>query len=214
MTSFSHEVSPMKKAIVAIAVVFISVTCCVWVFGVVTMGHHPPGVPVAGSPDWPEGTKELVNREGRISGYWSDGFGARTDSLFFAGDTDAFNEFVAQYAMLKDTPLTLVLHPGRGLPRSPWDKEIPFEWKVHILHLDPYPAAPEAATPVGELDIRSLIVPEEARTDVVTVNLYLGGQVELDKVKVPLNVEVKSGGEIEQFIAAHQARQQAQNLSD
>ena len=197
MTSLSQEVSPMKKAIVAIAVVFLSLTCCIWLFG--WGADYPPGTPAGWSPDWPEGTKELVNREGRVHGYFLNA----CDVLFFAGDTSAFNEFVAQYAVLRDTPLTLILHPGCGMAGSPWDKEkkIPFEWQVNILGRGwdrRYPEPPTA---------------DESKYVVLT-ELWLGGQVELAKVKVPFNVEVKSGGEIERFIAAHEARQQAQNLSD
>ena len=197
MTSFSHKVSPMKKATIAIAVVLISLVCCVWVFG--WGADHPLDQPVGWSPDWPEGTRELVNREGRVHGYFVNA----CDIPFFAGDTNAFNEFLEQYAVLRDTPLTLVLHPGRGMAGSPWDKEkkIPFEWQVNILCRGwsrRYPEPPTAD------EAKYVVLPE----------LWLGGQIELDKVKVPLNVEVKSSGKIERFIAAHEGKQQAQNLSD
>jgi hypothetical protein len=40
----------------------------------------------------------------------------------------------------------------------------------------------------------------------ITVELWLGGQVDLSKVEVPLNLKVESGGEIEKFIAAHKLK--------
>ena len=187
----------MKKTVAAIAVVFISLACCIWVFGL--GADHPPGALIGGPLDWPEGTRELVNREGRVHGYFVNA----CDILFFAGDTSAFNEFLEQYAMLKDTPLTLVLHPGRGMAGSPWDKEkkIPFEWQVNILGRGwsrRYPEPPTAD------ESKYVVLPE----------LWLGGQVQLDKVEIPLNVEVKSGGEIERFIAAHEARRLAQDVAE
>ncbi len=212
----------MKKAIVAIAVVFVSLTCCIGVFGDTELSTGGPVVP---SADWPEGVKELVNREARVHSYWGKGVfltrsvvlgGAEKEVqacpvtvhefFCFADDTNAFNDFLAQYAMLKDTPLTLVLHPGCGGASSPWEKEkqIPFDWQLTILRRgweSRYPHAPPG--PVYGI-----------ATEAVMTDLWLGGQVQLDKVEVPLNVEVKSGGEIERFIAAHQARQQAQNLPD
>ncbi len=236
MTSLAQEVSPMKKTIVAIAVVLISVTCCIWVFGLAM--EYPVGTPVGRASYWPEGLGELVDRENRVHGFFVNA----SDYFYFTGDANAFNEFLEQYALLKGTPLRLVLHPGRGLV-SPWDedKEIPFEWQVSAFGWEwpqeKYPDLPPvdegectdkfdagwAENLDAELDedqraIRRKVhqTTQSVTTDVgvVMMDLYLGGQVALDKVKVPLNVEVKSGGDIDKFIAAHEARQQAQNLAD
>ena len=38
------------------------------------------------------------------------------------------------------------------------------------------------------------------------VEIWLGGKVTLDQLKVPSTVEVRSGGEIEKFVAEHEAR--------
>lgn len=187
----------MRKTVASVVVVFVSLACCLGVLGLAM--EYPAGQPVGWCPDWPEGLWGLLNREDRVHGFFVNA----NDFCFFSGDTSAFNEFLAQYAKLEGTPLTLVLHPGRGLAGSPWDekKTIPFEWQVNILRRGWDPRAPEATSP-------------EDSEYVVTVELWLGGQVELKKVEVPLNVEVKSSGEIEQFIAAHETRQQAENLQE
>jgi len=141
-------------------------------------GNHPPE-PVHQQDEWPAGLAELLNREERVHGYWVNA----NDFFFFAGDTDAFNEFLEQYAALKNTPLRLALHPGVGMTGSlSGEKNIPFEWRVSVekWHSDPSKAP-----------------------TLVTMGLWLGGLVKLDKIKVPLNVEVKSGGEIERFVAEH-----------
>jgi hypothetical protein len=41
----------------------------------------------------------------------------------------------------------------------------------------------------------------------VVIEVYVGGQVGLEDLDVPLAVSVESGGEIEEFIAHHQAKQ-------
>lgn len=188
----------MKKTIVPMAVVFISLMCCIWVFRLAM--EYPPGRPVGRASYWPEGLGQLVDRENRVHGFFVNA----SDFFYFTGDVNAFNEFLEQYAMLKDTPLRLVLHAGRGMAGSPWDedKEIPFEWQVSAFGW----GWPEEKYPE---------VPATDETEsVVMMDLWLGGRVELDEVKVPLNVEVKSGGEIERFTATHEARRQAQNLPD
>ena len=144
-------------------------------------GSHRPG-PVHAQDGWPTGLVELLNRDGRVNGYFVNA----NDFFFFAGDTEAFNEFIKQYATLKNTPLRLILYPGVGMTGSlSGEKDIPFEWKVSAerWHSDPS-------------DVPTL----------VTIELRLGGLVQLDKIKIPPNVEVKSGGEIEAFVAEHEAK--------
>ena len=152
------------------------------------------------SPDWPAGLKELVSREGRVYGMHMDaptfGSGYEATSLFFVGDRNAFNQFLEEYAKLRETPLTLILHPGQGMTGSLQydERNIPFDWQVRIVRTGRLSKAPEKDKP-GYM---------------VTVELWLGSKVKLHDLKVPLNVEVKSGGEIERFIAEHETgRRQA-----
>ena len=95
---------------------------------------------------------------------------------------------------MKDTPLLLTLHPGRGTAREPWDKDksVPCEWSVYIQRRGW--GAPEAK-------------PGATGKYVVTLHLWLGGDVALEELDVPLNVNVHSAGEIEKFIASHEAKQ-------
>lgn len=73
------------------------------------------------------------------------------------------------------------------------DKNIPFDWQITMTR-------------------EGTLVPDrEKRRYFVSVDLWVGGDVNLDKVDVPLNIDVKSGGEIEDFIAKHEEeRKQAQ----
>ena len=162
---------------------------------------YPKGEPVGGVSDWPEGLKELVNIDDRVGGYaiQSDtlgGYPSYSDDVFyFRGDAKAFAKFLDQYAKLKDTPLRLVLHPGRGMNLKPGDsKGDPIDWSLTVWSRAWHEIPETGKTPVQKgYDI--------------TVDLYLGGNIDLKDLEVPLEIEVQSGGEIEQFIAHHQAKQ-------
>jgi hypothetical protein len=155
--------------------------------GVVHRLDHP----VPGQPDWPEGLTELLNSEGRVYGYRVNA----NEWFFFADGAEAFNAFLAQYAQLEGTALTLTIHPGQGRV-DPWDEDqedIPFGWQVTVLRRGWHRDAPEAEDP-------------DASPYLVSVDLWLGSWLDLDALEAPVNVEVKSGGEIEAFIEAHEAR--------
>ena len=136
---------------------------------------HPKG-PVAGHDHWPQGLKELANREDRVHGFWVN----EVDVFFYAGDTQAFNQFLEAYAKLPNTSLTIVIHPGAKNARSPWDKQdrdLPAQWSLH--------------TGGDSKDGRF----------VTRVDLWPGSRIRLEDVRVPANVEAASGGEIERFVA-------------
>lgn len=185
----------MKKTVALSLVALLSLACCIKVLGL--GAEYPPGFPVGGSPDWAEGTGDLVNQESRVFGFFVNA----NDWFYFAGDTETFNAFLQQYAELEGTPLTLILNPGPGTVSPPWDKEkvTRYEWGMSVLRRGW--GAPEATSP-------------EDGKYVVSVDLYLGGQVALDELEVPLNIRVKSGGEIEAFIAEHEAKREANKTGD
>ncbi len=181
----------MKKAIISFSALAFGLLSCAPALP--RTREHPVGRPVHASPDWPAGLAELLNRPGRVYGYiYFSG-----NRFHYAGDTDEVNEFLAQYAMLKDTPLTLVLHAGPDREKK-WleTKKIGYDWKVDVA-------------------FRSWSVNQKKRQYNVTVQVWLGGQVELGKMKVPLNIQVKSGaegdkdGDIGKFIAAHETKRKS-----
>lgn len=176
----------MSKKVIPLAAVIMIVVWCISAFP--WGGEH--GEQAAFHSEWPAGLKELLDREEWVYGYWVNA----NDWFFFVGDTEAFNQFLKQYAKLKDTPLKLVLHAGRGRTGrlGYGEKRIQFDWELKALRRGWHPEAPKDPA-------------SEKPAYVVIVELWLGGKVELSSVKVPLNVEVKSGGEIEQFITEHEA---------
>jgi hypothetical protein len=175
----------MRRLAIAIITVTLLVPTVVWAWG----ADHPKK-PV-NKNGWPKGLAELVNAENRVHGYfvnWEDVF-------FFKGDTAALNDFLTKYAQLPDTTLRVVIHPGRLNVRSPWDKEprdIVADWRLYAS-----PLMRDAERP-GKL----------TRGPFVTrVDVCLGGSVKLTELRVPDNVSVESGGEIEAFVNARRAAQ-------
>jgi hypothetical protein len=165
--------------------------------------------------DWVPGLEKLVSYGGVVYGVHTDAptfyRGLETLDIFFRGDLEDFNEMLKEYAKLGDllkkyaesgrAQLTLTLHPGRGDVGSDagrsiaTGKDIPFDWRITMTR-------------------EGTLVPEsEKRRYYVSVDLWLGGDVQLDKVEVPLNIDVKSGGEIEAFIAEHEEKQKQTNKS-
>jgi len=163
--------------------------------------------------DWVPGLEKLVRYGGVVYGVHKDAptfyRGLETMDIFFRGDHEDFNEILKEYAKLGDSlkryaesgraQLTLTLHPGRGNVGShagrsfAKGKDIPFDWKITMTR-------------------EGTLVPErDKRRYFVSVNLWLGGDVDLDKLDVPLSLDVRSGGEIEAFVAKHEEkRKQAQ----
>jgi len=89
---------------------------------------------------------------------------------------EALNRFLQLYARVPVKPLTLSLHTGKALARG---------WMT---------AGPEKPARCNWSITRHL------------ANVWLGGSLSLDRLEVPANVEVSSGGEIERFVQQHQMR--------
>ncbi len=171
----------MSRA-VCLAIALLAAAWCVPAFPLA--GGHPAGLPVGQNPDWPKGLADLLNSPGRVHGYFVNA----NDFFFYRGDTEEFNEFLEQYARLEKTPLTLVLQPGPGKIDfiTPDDKEITFDWEADLYCRGWAREAPP--DPTGK-----------AGKYVVTLKVYPAGGVELNKIKAPLNVKLRSGTENEEF---------------
>ncbi len=153
----------MKKP-VATALLFAALTWCAQAFPL--MGEHMAGFPVGRNPQWPEGLADVLNSPGRVYGFF-DNF---LDLYFFAGDTDDFNDLLKRYSKVEGIPLKLVLHQGQGKTGTFGRDQIPFDYELAmsfwIQHGKPVCSA--------------------------AVGLWVGGEVELDKVEVPPNVVVET----------------------
>ncbi|GMV90630.1 MAG: hypothetical protein AMXMBFR82_04080 [Candidatus Hydrogenedentota bacterium] len=146
-------------------------------------------MPVGGG--WPSRTADLINHGARFAGT----VGFADTWAHYAGDTDALNGFLARYAELTDTRLTVVLHPGpRPIDMNRHDgtqRAVNADWTLHIAeHYE------------GRTDSDLF----EGHRCLATVDVYLGRGIDLAELKVPANIALQSGGEIEAFVKAHESR--------
>ena len=182
----------MKKRLIACAVVLLGLACCTLVYTAIFFGEGPAGQPVGQRPDWPEGLGELLTRGGRVYSSSMGWLGGDEDSFYFSGYTDDFNWFIEQYAKLKGVSRVLGLHPGRGEARGIMDKRVigPSDWKIGVAsHWAP-----------------------NGKNLQISLDLWVGGQVKLRELRIPLNIQVNASGkgeafsEIEKFATAHEAK--------
>jgi hypothetical protein len=149
----------------------------------------PKDTPVVRQERWPDGLAELANIRTRVKGYGHN-FGC--DAYYYAGDAKAFNAFLGEYAKLKGTPLLLTLHPGLGVKgrAAQTDPDVRFDWLLYVdalmLSEDARKAPPPKCRP--------------------TLHLYLGDNIGLDELLVPLEVEVKADNALDDFVSEHTAK--------
>ncbi|HUV05467.1 MAG TPA: hypothetical protein VMX94_10220 [Armatimonadota bacterium] len=169
-----------------------------WCSQVLARALPIPKGQVTSPSNWPKELTELVNRENRVYGM-SGGPYPPMYRFYFVGDTQGFNGFVGQIAKLRGTPVELIVHPGPGVTSYSVqqdstvvrDDKVLYDWELVV---------PE------DLERRDQRVADSPPR--ITINVYLGGGIDLRKVVVPLNIEVKSSGEIERFVADHKAKQE------
>ena len=168
----------MRQSIVAAIVLGLLLPALAW-----GLGRDYPKGPI-GVSGWPAGLAELVNVDNRVHGFFVNS----QDVIFFSGNTNALNDFLTKYSKLPNTKLQLVIHTGKLEVRSPWDpaaRDIAADWKLSTgLH-----EADAKQTAAGMFGTR--------------VDVWLSGSIQLGDLKVPQNVTVTSGGEIESFVKKH-----------
>lgn len=139
-------------------------------------------------PDWPKGCVHLANDDNRVHGHWVNA----NDFFYFRGDASEFNDFLSRYARLPEIDPTLVLHVGK-LPRiGPLGekKTTPFNWKMEVSRRGwGTPADPRR--------------PESDPGYAITIHVWLSDGIDLENLKVPKHVDLRSGGEIKEFIERH-----------
>jgi hypothetical protein len=199
----------VKKTIVLFSAAGILVALWVAPAFALMMESELSGADLGQLSDWLPGLERLVSYGGVVYGAHMDAptffRGLETMHVFFRGDHEDFNGMLKEYARLgdslkryvesKEVQLIVTLHAGRGNVGSTpvgtfaRGKDIAFDWQITMTR-------------------EGTLVPDrEKRRYFVSVDLWVGGDVQLDKVEVPLRIGVKSGGEIEDFIAKHKEKQ-------
>ena len=143
--------------------------------------NHKPGdlPPHSG---WPVGVYEAVNQPNRVHGYWINS----SDILFYKGSNTDLQKMTTELVNAKVAAVQVVLHACAGVAKSPWSKDRidTADWSVTIS---------------GDYAVTKT-------QDKIRIDLWLGGSLTLDKLRLPKSVTIKSGGEIDSYIKRHRER--------
>ncbi len=176
----------MRRMIVLAAVVSMLVTTLAFGLG----GDYSPKDPVGKNTKWPAGLHALITSRPFVHGYFVNA----DDYFFYQGDEAALNVFLAQCGQIQGAPLKLVLDPGKGEAKSPWDKKPgkACNWELRAANLA-WRRAVTKKPPTGP-DYGVEIIVYTATIDVT-------------KLKIPLSMNVEVGGAIGRVIEQHRAAQ-------
>ena len=159
---------------------FVTGSLCLWVPNTAALGGDYPDCKVGAEPTrWPEGLRELATCSECVYGFFVNA----EDVFFYAGDTNAFRDFLAQYAAIKQiSSHKLVLHSGTCQAKSPWSQvdRTPCDWQLQIY-------------PKGWRDVAARAdgrLPEIGPEYVVEVHIWRKGKVSVNEVDVPRSIEV------------------------
>lgn len=153
-------------------------------------GNHPKGEMHLQKDTWPTDMLKLLNIEQQVHGHWVNA----NDEFFYKGDLKALNAFIKTAASMDDViPVYLDLRAGDKRRSDLWgDKpDIKYNWKMLVLTRGW--AGPMWPKDAGE-DVQLAVV----------IDVWLDRGIVLEKLEVPVNVVVRSGGDIEKFIASHE----------
>ncbi len=151
----------------------------------------------------PEPIAKAVQEHEHCYGTWR----SRDLTVGFRGTTKELNDFLRQVAKCTELDLTCVLHaePGVVAPNGlsgrfgdafkiPGPEPIDVNWALHVYHTD-----------VRVRDLETHKTHWETERD-VTVRVHLVGEIELEKLEIPVVFDVEVGGTVGDLVRFHQQR--------
>lgn len=117
----------------------------------------------------------IVNDKARVYERWVNG----NERFWYQGKTKDVNAALARFVKVDVEHHVVALRPGPATGRSFQKKEVPHNWELHVLGGH---AAERATDDVNDL--------EWQRDPVLTI--YIGGDIDLDKLEIPMNVTLRS----------------------
>ncbi|HET6880366.1 MAG TPA: discoidin domain-containing protein [Pirellulales bacterium] len=157
------------------------------------------------------GPEELKFRAGAIGGqspvggYWVNW----EDVFFYAGDAQAFNQFIDAYGGFKRCKLEVVIHRGPKQAAAPWKElDVAADWSLYVWNTGanflPKIQRNEAGeAPSEPVDLEPIGEPAPTRVD-----LWISQRLKLADLRVPMALNVTAAkdaaqdGEIQKFVAA------------
>jgi hypothetical protein len=124
--------------------------------------------------EW-KGIMPVVNDKARVYLSWANG----NERLYFKGATEELNEALAHFAQVEVQHHVVALRPGPAIGQCFDKTEISYNWELHILG--------GLARRYANDNIEDL---EWQKDPVLTI--YVGGQIDLDKLKIPKGVTLRA----------------------
>lgn len=156
------------------------------------MDHGPVGK-TSLRADISPALRELINRSDRVHGYFVNS----EDIFFYAGDTNALNQFLHGFAALKNTTLSISINQSLTHASSPWDKgtrATVANWRLYCAPYDLH-ASKAAVDKIRKADgdieaIRAKYKEFNDGPEVARLQIRIGDGVELDKLNIPRHIEL------------------------
>ncbi|WP_298863140.1 HEAT repeat domain-containing protein [uncultured Gimesia sp.] len=142
-----------------------------WALGEESFGNQP--LNAANFRDWP-GIVPVVNHENRVYHQWVNG----NEHCFYRGNNASLNDVLQKFAATDEKVHEVVLRPGPGITHS-FNKArtVDFNWNLHLVG--------GIAKSMTKKDQGAKIWSKHPM-----LTIYVGGDIELEKIKIPEGVTV------------------------
>lgn len=137
-----------------------------------------------------------------IHGYWVNW----EDIFFYAGDAEAFNQFIAAYADWRHRRLELVIHRGPKQAASPWRQlDVSADWSLYVWNSGVPFNQKILLNKAGDEEVELVPIGEPAPT---RVDAWIGPRLKLSDLRIPPTLKVTAASdagqdaEIQEFMAA------------
>lgn len=153
-----------------------------WALGEESFGNQP--LNAANFREWP-GIAPVVNHESRVYHQWVNG----NEYCYYRGNNESLNDVLQKFASTDEKVHEVVLRPGPAIAQSfNKSKTINYNWNLHL---------------VGGI-AKSLTKKDQganiwSKHPILTI--YVGGDIELDKIKIPKGVTVLELADLEKRYA-------------
>lgn len=176
----------MRKIHIGAVVTALSVVCCLngraFALGEETFGNAP--LNEQNYRDWP-GVMPLVNYQARVYHSWVNG----NEHFRYKGTVAELNECLANFAKLKAKTREVLLRPGPGGGKSFHGKEVPHDWALHINGgISKHVTTLDKGDQVWSVD--------------PVLTIYVGGDIELEKIEFPDGVTLVDAPTVAKRVAA------------
>lgn len=149
-----------------------------WALGEESFGNQP--LNAANFQDWP-GMMPVVNHENRVYHQWVNG----NEYCYYLGNNKSLNDVLQKFAATDEKVHEIVLRPGPARVHSfNKSKTIDYNWNLHLVG-----GIAEYLTKKDQGD--------NIWSKYPILTIYVGGDIELDKIKIPTGVTVLELADLE-----------------